>query len=336
MRNVTRALFNAYLANVAVLNEVAAATDKFNVAPVVQQRLEQRLQESSEFLKLINIVPIIEQSGDVLGLDAYPNASRTNTAAGNRRQPKDVTSISLVNQYFCYKTDYDTSIPYAKLDAWAGHTDFEIKIRDLIIKSQALARIMIGFNGTHAAVETDRAKYPLLEDVNIGWLQKYRDNAPQNVLSSGKQAGVITIGPGGDYNNLDALVYDTVNNLIDPIYRDDTSLRAMIGRGLTNSRQFPLINGNNVPTEILAVNTILGLDKVSGVQSMNVPYLAENAIFIQPLANLSIYYQESARRRMVKDEPEYDRVANYESSNDAFVVENYEAGCLIENIQFVV
>ena len=127
-----------------------------------------------------------------------------------------------------------------------------------------------------------------------------------------------------------------MNNLIDPIYRDDTSLRAMIGRGLTNSRQFPLINGNNVPTEILAVNTILGLDKVSGVQSMNVPYLAENAIFIQPLANLSIYYQESARRRMVKDEPEYDRVANYESSNDAFVVENYEAGCLIENIQFVV
>lgn len=56
----------------------------------------------------------------------------------------------------------------------------------------------------------------------------------------------------------------------------------------------------------------------------------------QPLENLSIYYQESARRRLVRDEPEYDRVTNYESSNDAFVVENYEAGCLIENIQLVI
>ena len=65
MRNITRALFTAYVANVALLNEVAAATDKFSVSPAVQQRLEQRLQESSEFLKLINIVPVIEQSGQV-------------------------------------------------------------------------------------------------------------------------------------------------------------------------------------------------------------------------------------------------------------------------------
>ena len=46
MRNITRALFTAYVANVALLNEVAAATDKFSVSPAVQQRLEQRLQVS--------------------------------------------------------------------------------------------------------------------------------------------------------------------------------------------------------------------------------------------------------------------------------------------------
>ena len=336
MRNVTRALFTAFLANVAVLNEVAAATDKFNVAPAVQQRVEQRLQESSEFLKLINIITVTEQSGQVLGLDAFPHASRTNTGAGHRRQPTDVTSISLNNEYFCAKTDYDTFIPYAKLDAWAGHSDFEIKIRDLIIKSQALARIMIGFNGETVAVETDRAANPLLEDVNIGWLQKYRTNAPQNVLSAGKAGGNVLVGKDGDYNNLDAMVYDCVNNLIDPIYRDDTRLRVIVGRGLITNRQFPLINGNNVPSEILAVNTILGMDKIGGVVSMTAPYFPENAIFIQPLENLSIYVQDGARRRLVRDEPEYDRVTNYESSNDAFVVENYEAGCLIENIQLVI
>ncbi|WP_234813173.1 P2 family phage major capsid protein, partial [Xanthomonas citri] len=62
-----------------------------------------------------------------------------------------------------------------------------------------------GFNGTHAAADTDRAAFPLLEDVNIGWLQQYRTNAAQRVLASGKTAGKVVIGgAGADYGNLDA------------------------------------------------------------------------------------------------------------------------------------
>lgn len=47
---------------------------------------------------------------------------------------------------------------------------------------------------------------------------------------------------------------------------------------------------------------------------------------------VSIYYQEGARRRNVKEESEYDRVSNFESSNDAYVVENYGVGAVAENI----
>jgi hypothetical protein len=50
------------------------------------------------------------------------------------------------------------------------------------------------------------------------------------------------------------------------------------------------------------------------------------------LDNLSIYYQDGARRRNVKEESEYDRVSNFESSNDAYVVENYGVGAVAENI----
>lgn len=336
MRNSTRVLFNQFVSTIAQLNNVASATDKFNMDPVVQQRLESHIQETSEFLKLINQVPVDEQSGDTIGLDAIPNASRTNTAAGNRRQPFNVVTMGLDNSYHCRKTDYDTYIPYNKLDAWAGHKDFELKLRDLIIKSQALARLMIGFNGTHAAKDTDRAAYPLLEDVNIGWLQKYRDNAPQNVLSNIDATGEVRVGVNtGHYKNLDAVVFDAVRNLIDPIYRDDTRLRVIVGRDLMNNRQFPMVNNNNTPTEIIATQTLLGLDRIGGIQSMDAPYFPPNAIFIQPLDNLSIYTQKGSRRRNVKDEPEYDRVTNYESSNDDYVIEYYEAGCLIENIVFV-
>lgn len=335
MKNKTRALFAMFTASIAQLNDVASSAEKFSVDPVIQQTIESHIQESSAFLQMINQVTVEDLVGETIGLDAIPNASRTNTAAGKRRQPFNVTTMEVENNYHCRKTDYDTYIPYAKLDAWAGNKDFEIKLRDLIIKSQALARLMIGFNGTHVAKDTDRAAFPLLEDVNIGWLQKYRDNAPQNVLSDVGGTGEVQVGSTGVYKNLDAVVFDAVRNLIDPIYRDDTRLRVIVGRDLMNNRQFPMVNDNNTPTEIIATQTLLGMDRIGGVQVLDAPYFPSNALFIQPLDNLSIYSQEGGRRRQVKDEPEYDRVTNYESSNDDYVVEYYEAGCLIENIVFV-
>jgi hypothetical protein len=50
---------------------------------------------------------------------------------------------------------------------------------------------------------------------------------------------------------------------------------------------------------------------------------------------LSIYYQEGARRRHVVEKPELDRIENYESSNDAYVVEEYGMVAVAENIVLV-
>ncbi len=337
MRNDTRLVYNRLCKDIAELNHVPDATVHFSVEPSVTQKIEQRIQESAEFLQLINIVPVQELTGETIGLDATPHASRTNTSAGERRQPRDVTSMSLDNSYHCQKTDYDTYLKYGKLDAWAHRPEFQTKVRDAIIKSQALARIMVGFNGTHIAKTTDRNKFKMLEDVNKGFPQKYRENAPENVLSDdGSGSGKVQVGLGApEYKNLDALVYDCVSNLIDPLYQQDDRLRVIVGKDLIDNRHFPLVNNNNTPTEVLAVNTILGMDKIGGVKAITVPYFPANAIMITPLENLSIYYQESGRRRHLRDEPDYDRVTNYESSNDDYVVEQYEAGCFIENIELV-
>ena len=56
---------------------------------------------------------------------------------------------------------------------------------------------------------------------------------------------------------------------------------------------------------------------------------------VTTLDNLSIYYQEGARRRTIVDNAKRDRIENYESSNDAFVVEDYGRGCIAQNIAFV-
>jgi hypothetical protein len=48
-----------------------------------------------------------------------------------------------------------------------------------------------------------------------------------------------------------------------------------------------------------------------------------------------VYFQDGARRRRMVDEAKRDRIENYESSNDAYVVEDFGLGALLENIELV-
>ncbi len=53
------------------------------------------------------------------------------------------------------------------------------------------------------------------------------------------------------------------------------------------------------------------------------------------LSNLSIYFQNDRRRRHIKDEPERDRIADYQSSNEAYVIEDMGLVAMVENIEAV-
>ena len=335
MRNNTRLLYIALLAHIAQLNGVADATAKFTVDPSVQQTLENRIQESSDFLRQINMLGVTEQMGEKLGLGVGgPIASTTNTATTDRAT-KDPTVMD-EQGYLCTQTNFDTHLTYGKLDAWAKFPDFQTRVRDAILRRQALDRIMIGFNGTSRAATSNIATNPLLQDVNKGWLQKYREFAPARVLAEGANAGEVRVGAavGADYANLDALVMDAVSSLVEPWYQEDTQLVAILGRDLLHDKYFPLVNTANAPTEQLALDTLVSQKRVGGLQAMRVPSMLANAVFITRLDNLSIYYQESARRRTLVDNAKRDRIENYESSNDAYVVEDFGCGCLIENITF--
>lgn len=333
MRNDTRKLYSAMLGQIAQLNGVEDATQKFTVEPSVQQTLETHIQESSDFLTKINITTVREQSGSKLGLGVgSPIASTTDTALADRAT-KDATALD-ESGYLCTQTNFDTHLTYAKLDAWAKFPDFQIRVRNAIVKRQALDRIMIGFNGTSRADTSNPTTNPLLQDVNIGWLQKYRSFAAPRVMDEGANAGQVRVGAadGRDYFNLDALVMDAVASLIEPWYRDDTELVAIMGRDLLHDKYFPLVNVANAPTEQLALDTIVSQKRVGGLQAARVPFIPANAIFITRFDNLSIYVQEGARRRAVVDNAKRDRIENFESSNDAYVIEDYGNGCLIENI----
>lgn len=335
MRNETRRLYNAYLDQVAKLNGVESAAEKFTVEPSVQQTLETKIQESSEFLGRINMVGVAEQMGDKIGLGVSgPIASTTNTTTTDRAT-RDVTVMD-EQGYVCTQTNFDTHLTYAKIDAWAKFQDFQTRIRDAILRRQALDRIMIGFNGTSRQATSDFGTNQLLQDVNIGWLQKYRTHASDRVLAEVvAESGKVTVGATGDYKNLDALVFDAINNMIEPWYQEDGGLVAIMSRDLLADKYFPLINTANPPSEQAALDMVISQKRVGGVQAVRVPYMPAGKIFITSLENISIYWQEGARRRTVVDNAKRDRIENYESSNEAYVIEDYGFGCLVENIELV-
>lgn len=326
MRNDTRKLFNSYLATQAKLNGIAEAVSKFNVQPSVQQKLETKLQQSSAFLGKINIIGVDELKGEKIGLSiTRPVASRTDTSADGTRKTVDPTTLGKEG-YECVQVNYDTHIRYAKMDAWAKFKDFQTRISGAIVERCALDRIMIGFNGVSAAANTDLASNPLLQDVAKGWLQHIRENAAQRVMS-----GLTWGHDDADYKTLDGLVYDAVQ-LLDPVHQDDPNLVAIVGRDLMHDKLFPLVDGQDAPTEQLAADIVISQKRLGGLPAVKVPYFPTGTVLITTLDNLSIYYQNSSRRRHVKDAPERDRVETYESSNDAWVVEDFGLCALIEGI----
>ncbi|MDD0985349.1 phage major capsid protein, P2 family [Pseudomonas shahriarae] len=346
MRNVTRLAFTALAAQIALLNGVASATEKFNVAPSVQQTLETAMQESSAFLKAINLLGVNEQTGEALlaGVNG-PIASRTNTAAGNRRNPAAVSKLTK-DVYACKQTNFDTAFPYPLLDAWAKFPDFQVRLTNAIIERQSLDRIMIGFNGTSAALATDRANNPLLQDVNKGWLQKIREGAADHVMDEGAVAGKVTVGGtkvikvagvdteiSGDYQTLDGLVFDAIQMLA-PWHRSRPDLVVLISRDLMHEKLLKAVEkGAASNQEENAAGEIVSRARLGGLPVVDAPFFPEGTVLVTFLKNLSIYWQEDARRRHLKDEPEFDRIADYQSSNDAYVIEDFEAVALVENVE---
>lgn len=338
MQNETRALFEEFTAEVARINGVPDAAKKFTVAPTISQKLEKRIQESSAYLLNVNSVPVDQLSGEKIGLSVGTTiAGRTDTTA-NPRVPTDPTALDNFG-YNCKKTDFDTALRYQVIDLWAKFPDFQTKMRDAIIEQQGRDRLMIGWNGTSAAATTDRIANPLLQDVNIGWLKKLQTEAAARYQTQGAVAGSIKVGPDGDYANMDELVYDMRSNLLAPWFARDNTFLAHCSSDLLDEKYFPLVATHGAtPSESNELDKMLSAKKLGGLGVIEVPFFPGRTIFITRVAkggssNLSIYWQNGSRRRTIIDNAARDRIENYESVNEDYIIEDLSAACAAINIK---
>lgn len=336
MRNDTRKLFNGFKQRIAQLNGIDNASEEFAVDPEVQQKLEKRTQQSSEFLNKIGFEFVDAQEGEKVGVGVSGTTASTTDTTIKEREAADISDLSKYG-YRCEQTNYDTSIRYAKLDAWRHKKNFQTILRDALIRQKALDRIMIGLNGTSRAATSNRTANPLLQDVNKGWLQKYREDAPERVMNEGtKTPGKILLDSAGsgDYKNVDALVYDAVETLIDPVYADSTDLVVLCGRGLLFDKYFPIVNDSDKNSEKVAGQLLLATKSIGELPAYRVPYFPKGAMLITSFSNLAIYIQNGTARRHIIDNPKRDRIEDFQSANESFVIERYDAGCLLENIVY--
>ena len=314
---------------------VDRASKMFSVDPSVAQELNDAITAKADFLERINIVPVSEIKGEkvFIGVNG-PVTGRTNTKTTDR-QAKDASALENTT-YELVDTQSDVGLPYAKIDAWAKFPDFQDRYSAAVQKRIAQDRIVIGFHGTIAAIQTDLEANPKLQDVNKGWLQQLREQAPQQVLKEGATPGKVTLGAGGDYANLDALVHDT-KQMVDEILREDGDLVAIIGTDLLAADKAKLYTKQgDTPTEKERIENAQVIATYGGLPAFSVPNFPVNAVLVTSWDNLSIYFQDTSWRKQTVDNPKRSRVEDYNSRNEGYVIEQMEKIALTENVELVV
>ncbi|MFJ2387673.1 MULTISPECIES: phage major capsid protein, P2 family [Pseudomonas] len=313
---------------------VELASKMFSVEPSIAQELNDAITAKADFLQRINVIPVTEIKGEKVFIGVSgPVTGRTNTKTTDR-VAKDASALEN-STYELSSTESDVGLPYAKIDAWAKFPDFHQRYSAAVQKQIALDRIMVGFHGVKAAAQTDIEAYPMLQDVNKGWLQQLREQAPQQVLKEGKATGKVTMGPGGDYENLDGLVHDT-KQMVDERLRDGGDLVAIIGTDLLAADKAKLYaKQGDTPTEKERIEDAQVIATYGGLPSFSVPFFPVNGVLVTSWDNLSIYFQDSSWRKQTVDNPKRSRVEDYNSRNEGYVIEQLEKIALTENVELV-
>lgn len=322
------ALYAAIAATAATFG--AQVGQMYTATPSIAQTIyDLMVEEADPFLNEINILPVQDVQGEKVGLSVTGLVvSRTDTSGAGERAAKNFID-PLEKGYQLYSVDSDIAIPYSLLNAWSKFPDFAERLNRAIKKALALDLIRVGWHGTSAAATTNSTTYPNGEDVNIGWLKQIKDYNSGSQYLAGTVGVPVELG-GNDFPNLDSLVHDAITRLA-VYHQDRTDLVALISRNLVNAAKGKYYADlGNSAVEKEKIGKIV--QTYGGLQSMTPPAFPAGKILVTPLANLSVYYQETSWRRQQIDEPKKNQLADYNQRNEGYVVEDFTASSYIDNI----
>ncbi len=315
-----------YKQQVARVNGAQNFNAAFNIAPAIEQKLIEVYRSLTDFLGKINIQGVKNGHGQKLGLGGNQTAASTTDTRIQPRRPTNIGALEAIDEYLCTQTNSDIAYLYEIIDNWGYLPDFQKKLAAMAVKIVAEDKQRIGFNGTHRAKTSNKDLYPLLQDVNIGWLEKIRAYNEERHIDG------ITIGASHEFKNLDALVEMSINELIGEQHRGADGLTAITSRNLVSDKYVGLLNQNLSPVESTAAQALYQRQQLGSLPVDTPAFFVPNGLLITTHDNLSIYQQRGTMRRHIMDEPAWDRTTDYQSVNECYVVEDYSKTVLIENI----
>ncbi|GAA5097452.1 P2 family phage major capsid protein [Wohlfahrtiimonas larvae] len=253
-------------------------------------------------------------------------SGRTNTETKERETSGLGKPNGIV--YTAVTTNHDTHFTFGELNSFARSKEqFQKRLQDRRLESKREDVERIAWNGVKVAENTDKKTYPLGEDVNIGWLQRMRDHAPEHVITE-LEGAAIKVGKGQLMENLDQVVVQALS-LIPKQYQK--GLKVYISSDLLVGRQMKLLE-KTTNTETAQKITQDAYYIINGLIAQAPDFFPDGTIFVTRPKNLAIRVQKGSVRSSYEMNSKRDRYENYNQQNEFYALHNYEQAVLIENI----
>ena len=323
-----------YSSGLAAAYGVENVSEQFNISEPMENKLHGSLLDSADFLKSITYVQVPQIKGQVLKVGGH-GILTGRKSAGRFSGGQDIDA----NKFELTKTDSCAFVTWDQLAVWANAQkpgEFLKLMKQNTSSRFALDIIRVGWNGTSAAVDTDPVANPMGEDVNIGWHQLVKTNAPDQVVTD-----TIYFNPDlakdtppklGEYRTLDAIVTE-LKSMLHPSVRNDPRLRVYVGSDLVASAQSRLMNQANTPSEKVAAQMLDGT--IGGCMAEIPPFFPEKRISLTLPKNLHCYDQSGTQERESKNVSDRSRHEDKWWRMEGYAVEEYEAYASIDEAAMI-
>lgn len=299
----------------------------FKVIPEVEHKWIDGVQSAHDFLEQIRMETGPTQVVNSLDMAEVGLVSgRTNTDEEDRK----TTSLAGVSgvEYIARATDHDTHISFAELNKWSrrNRDKFQLFVQKRRTASKANDIVKIGWHGKEAAAVTNKEKNPLGQDVNIGWIERVRQNKSDNIIDGA--ANNITIGEGGTYESLDAAVIALKAQI--PKHKQK-GLKLFASAEFFEDRAMRLVEKQTITEagegKLLQAEYLLA----GGIIGETPDYFPDNTLILTNPKNLVFYTQEGSVRQGMRENHPRSRQEHYLQSNEFYAVGDYEAIIILEN-----
>ncbi|PSW14409.1 phage major capsid protein, P2 family [Photobacterium rosenbergii] len=291
---------NQYAQQLAKAYNVSSVDNLFSITGPKETQLRKAILESVAFLKRITMKDVDQIIGQAVEVGALGlHTGRVKDGRFHKKANIDGTTYALV------ETDSNCSITWDTLSVWANSGnagEFMKLLNESTNEAFALDILRIGFNGTSVAEDTDPAQNPNGEDVNKGWQQIIKDQAPDQIVD----VDVYLDYEGkGDYKTLDAMGSDLINNKLPPQYRNNPNLVILVGADLVAEESARIYDEAGTPSEKKAAEHLPF--SIAGRPAVVPPFFPGKRMSVTMLPNLHVYTQKGTRHR--KAEHVQDRKA---------------------------